>query len=91
MEIRQGDNVGIVDTTKDVDLSTWEKRREFNLHPNDRVFDSFIFSKGEYIDIYAETYNELDTNSIIHLITKYVYNYKDTTYGIKLIGISLER
>lgn len=63
--IRQGDNVGIVDTTKDIDLSTWEKRREFNLYPNDRVFDSFIFSKGEYIDVYAETYNELDTNSII--------------------------
>lgn len=58
--VRQSENQNNkIDTLSKVDLSTYEARRKFNLHPNDRVYDSFIFSKPEYIDIYANTYEYL--------------------------------
>ena len=58
--VRQSDNESkSIDTTTQVDLSTYELRRKFNLHPNDRVYDSFIFSKPEHIDAYASVYDYL--------------------------------
>jgi len=65
--VREADNstLGINTNTKsDVDLSTWEGRKKFNLSPNDRVYDSFIFSNSNNIDIYASTYEDLDVEHI---------------------------
>ena len=59
--VRQSDNEAkeIKTTDIQVDLSTYEARRKFNLYPNDRVYDSFIFSKPEHIDVYASIYEYL--------------------------------
>jgi hypothetical protein len=58
--VRQVDNVEMnIDTTEDVDLSTHEARRNFNLYPRETVYDSFIFSNSKNIDIYSEIYGYL--------------------------------
>ena len=55
--VRQQDNLNNgIDTTVVVKLNTIEKRRNHSL-VNDRVYDSFIFSKPENIDVYANVYN----------------------------------
>ena len=69
MEDKMENQNNKIDTLSKVDLSTYEARRKFNLHPNDRVYDSFIFSKPEYIDIYANTYEYLtEVDSTIHSV-----------------------
>jgi hypothetical protein len=58
--VREADNkVNDIDTEKYQDLSTRESRRKLNLHPNDRVYDSFVFSNPHNIDKYASVYEYL--------------------------------
>ena len=60
--VRQIDNIEMgIDTTSNVELDTIEKRRNHSLI-NDRVYDSFIFSKPENIDAYSGVY-EYYTNT----------------------------
>ena len=43
--VRQGDNVGIVDTTKDVDLSTWERGESLTYIPTIEFLIHLYFQK----------------------------------------------